>query len=286
MNNAAPDKAQKILIVTGLSGAGISSALKHLQDLGYETFDNFPLTLTGALISDSPHNRPMAIGIDARSRGFTAQGVIDLCTQSNAELVFLTADDADLHKRFTETRRRHPLAIDRPISEGIKAEQEIMVPLRPVATHIVDTTGLSIHALNRLLEGLFGAGTQGHLSISCLSFGFRYGLPREADIILDVRFLKNPYWEPALRSLTGLDQAVQDYVGSDTDFDSFLSNTKNLLQPLLPRYAAEGKSYLTIAIGCTGGQHRSVHTVESLKDWLTAQGFPLNVVHRDINRQN
>ncbi|QQG36266.1 MAG: RNase adapter RapZ [Micavibrio aeruginosavorus] len=272
-----------LLIVTGLAGAGMSSSLKHLQDMGYETFDNFPLTLVESLIaSDSP--RAIAIGIDARSRGFSPEAVISLCQQLSGKLLFLTADEAELHKRFTETRRRHPLAKDRPVSAGIKAEQDLMMPLRCAADHVIDTTGMSVHVQHQIIEGLFGQGVKGHLTVSLMSFGFRFGLPREADIVLDVRFLKNPFWQPELKALSGLDQAIGDYVAGDPDFNSFLEGVENLLNPLLPRYAAEGKSYLTIAIGCTGGRHRSVYTVERLKPWLEARGLTTNSTHRDINR--
>lgn len=274
-----------LLIVTGLSGAGMSSTLKHLQDIGFETFDNFPLTLVEALLADQsrgPH--PMAIGVDARSRGFSVEEVLAVCGRTSATLLYLTADEVELQKRFTETRRRHPLAQDRPSSAGIKLEQELLGPLQGHADHVIDTTGMSIHVHNRMIENLFGRGAKGHLTVTLMSFGFRFGLPREADTVLDVRFLKNPYWEPHLKNLTGLDKAVGDYIATDPDFAAFTGNAQNLIAPLLPRYAAEGKSYLTIAVGCTGGHHRSVYTVETLKPWLEAQGFGVTILHRDIAR--
>ncbi len=274
-----------LLIVTGLSGAGMSSTLKHLQDMGFEVFDNFPLTLVESLLADKtrgPH--PMAIGVDTRSRGFSAAEMLAVCQRTSAKLVFLTADESELQKRFTETRRRHPLAQDRPPSAGIKIEQEMLSPLQAEADHVIDTTGMSIHVHNRTIEQLFGRGVKGHLTVSLMSFGFRFGLPRDADMVLDVRFLKNPYWEPTLRNLSGLDSAVGKYVAEDSDFAAFIENSKNLIGPLLPRYAAEGKSYLTIAIGCTGGHHRSVYTVETLKPWLESQGFEINTLHRDITK--
>lgn len=274
-----------LLIVTGLSGAGMTSALKHLEDMGFETFDNFPLSLVEPLLADQsrgPH--PMAIGVDSRSRGFSPDEVIAVCQRTGAQLIFLTADETELQKRFTETRRRHPLAQDRPPSAGIKREQEVLMPLRANADHVIDTTGMSIHVQHRMIEGLFGQGAKGHLTVSLMSFGFRYGLPREADMVLDVRFLKNPYWEPELRALSGKDKAVGDYVSSDPDFAGFVQNAQALITPLLPRYAAEGKSYLTVAVGCTGGRHRSVYTVEMLRPWLEAQGFEIHILHRDIDR--
>lgn len=274
-----------LLIVTGLSGAGMSSTLKQLQDIGFETFDNFPLTLVEALLADqSKGAHPMAIGVDARSRGFSAGEILAVCQRTSATLLYLTADEPELQKRFTETRRRHPLAQDRPSSAGIKIEQELLAPLQGHADHVIDTTGMSVHVLNRTIENLFGRGAQGHLTVTLMSFGFRFGLPREADTVLDVRFLKNPYWVPQLKNLTGLDKAVGEYIATDPDFAAFADNAKNLIAPLLPRYAAEGKSYLTIAIGCTGGHHRSVYTVETLKPWLEAQGFGVTILHRDIAR--
>ncbi|HEY0901878.1 MAG TPA: RNase adapter RapZ [Micavibrio sp.] len=277
------DPTPPLLIVTGLSGAGMSSTLKQLQDIGFETFDNFPLTLVEALLADQsrgPH--PMAIGVDARSRGFSAAELLAICERTHASLLYLTADETVLQKRFTETRRRHPLAQDRPSSAGIKLEQEMLGPLQGHADHVIDTTAMSIHVLHQMIEKIFGRGARGHLTVTLMSFGFRFGLPREADTVLDVRFLKNPYWEPQLKNLTGLDQAVGDYIATDPDFNGFIDNAKNLIAPLLPRYASEGKSYLTIAIGCTGGHHRSVYTVEKLKPWLEAQGFEITILHRDI----
>lgn len=285
MMTHTPETKPPLLIVTGLSGAGMSSSLKHLQDMGFETFDNFPLTLVESLLSDTtrgPH--PMAIGVDARSRGFSAAEILAVCQRTSATLLFLTADETELQKRFTETRRRHPLAQDRPPSAGIKVEQELLDPLRAEADHVIDTTGMSIHAHNRIIENLFGKGTQGHLTVTLMSFGFRFGLPREADMLLDVRFLKNPFWEPELKTLTGLDSAVGNYIAGDPDFAGFVANAKTLIGPLLPRYAAEGKSYLTIAIGCTGGRHRSVYTVEKLKPWMEEQGFNIAILHRDMDR--
>lgn len=280
-----PDSRPPLLIVTGLSGAGMSSSLKHLQDMGFETFDNFPLSLVEALLADTskaPH--PIAIGVDARSRGFSAEEVLAVCRRTSATLVFLTADETELQKRFTETRRRHPLAQDRPPSAGIKVEQELLMPLRGEADHVIDTTGMSIHVHNRMIEGLFGKGAKGHLTVTLMSFGFRLGLPREADMVLDVRFLKNPYWEAHLKNLSGKDQAVGEYIAEDSDYAAFIENTKSLIGPLLPRYAAEGKSYLTIAFGCTGGRHRSVYTVEKLKPWMEEQGFEVTILHRDVDR--
>ncbi len=263
----------------------MSSSLKHLEDLGYEVFDNFPLSLVSALLDDpEATQKPVAIGIDTRSRGFDPAVLKDSVDTLGVGLVFLTADETTLQKRFTETRRRHPLAQDRPVSAGIKKEQEWLHDLKDKADVIIDTSMLSIHDLRRVLEERFGTNDQQGLTITLMSFGFKYGTPREADITMDVRFLKNPHWVPELKPLTGQDKAIGDYIETDERFAPFLDKFKSLLEPLLPEYAHEGKSYLTIAIGCTGGHHRSVYSVEKLKPWLEDQGFTAHILHRDIER--
>lgn len=275
---------EKIIIVTGLSGAGMSSALKDLEDMGYEAFDNFPLSLLDALAADpNAAGKPLAVGIDTRSRGFDPVAAQDAAQRLPARLLFITADEAALQKRFTETRRRHPMAKDRPVAAGIKMEQELLYSLKAAADVLVDTTDLSVHDLRRVMEGHF-ALSQKRLSVTIMSFGFRFGLPREADVLMDVRFLKNPHWVADLKPLSGLDAPVGVYIEGDGAFTRFCDDFKKMMDPLLPRYAAEGKSYLTIALGCTGGRHRSVYTVEKLKPWLEGQGFAVNVFHRDIGR--
>ncbi|MBN8520398.1 MAG: RNase adapter RapZ [Alphaproteobacteria bacterium] len=275
----------RIVIVTGLSGSGMSSALKCLEDLGYEVFDNFPLSLVDALIQDqNAPGRPVAIGIDTRSRGFDSQGIANLAQVNQARILFVTCDENVLQKRFSETRRRHPLATDRPVSAGIKKELTLLHPLRDLAHLIIDTSDLSIHDLRRIISGHFGGTSPQGLTVTVLSFGFKFGIPREADMLFDLRFLKNPHWEPDLRPLTGLDAKVGEYVASDPDYARFLRDVQTLLAPLIPRFSAEGKSYLTLAVGCTGGRHRSVYTAEKLTQWLKEQGISANTEHRDIHR--
>lgn len=272
------------LIVTGLSGAGMSSALKNLEDLGYEVFDNFPLSLVDALIADPNRgDRPIAIGIDTRSRGFTPAALTEKARAINARLVFITADEAALQKRFSETRRRHPLAGDRPASAGIAKEIELLQGLQDKADMVIDTTGLTLRELKRLLQRQC-VGVDTKLRVSLISFGYKHGLPRDADIVLDIRFIRNPHWVDALRPLTGLDDAVQAYVQTDDAFAPFLDHIRALIEPLLPRYTQEGKTYLNIAIGCTGGRHRSVSCVEALRPWLEAQDVHAHIFHRDIER--
>jgi UPF0042 nucleotide-binding protein len=278
-------ETRRIVFVTGLSGAGMSSALGMLQDLGYEVFDNFPLSLVEPLLNDTAAPpRPIAFGIDSRSRGFDPRAVMQASERLGAALVFLTADEGVLQKRFTETRRRHPLAEDRPVSAGIKKEQSLLHPMKDLADPIIDTTELSIHDLRRVIAAHFSLDDEPTLSVTVMSFGFKHGIPRESDIVMDVRFLRNPHWVDALRPLTGLDAPVAKYVEEDGGYHDFISDFKTMIAKLLPRYRAEGKSYLTLAIGCTGGHHRSVHIAQVLAGWLESQGVAVSVDHRDIER--
>lgn len=275
----------RFVIVTGLSGAGMSSALKCLEDIGYEVFDNFPLSLVDALVQDkNTPGRPVAIGIDTRSRGFDSQGIQRLTHMNHARVLFLTCDELVLQKRFSETRRRHPMATDRPVSAGIKKELTLLHPLRDIADPIIDTSDLSIHDLRRIIDGHFGGSQPHRLTVTVMSFGFKFGVPREADMLLDLRFLKNPHWEPELRPLTGLDAKVGQYIEGDPDYGTFIGNVQSLILPLVPQFESEGKSYLTLAVGCTGGRHRSVYTARRLAEWLSAQGFRASAEHRDIGR--
>lgn len=278
------DKHQ-LIIVTGLSGAGMSSVMKTLEDMGFEVFDNFPLSLVDALLSDvQSQNQKIAIGIDTRSRGFETQAILNAIEKHSAQLLFMTCEDAILKKRFTETRRVHPLAKDKSIAAGIKAEAKMLASIHARAHLTIDTSDLSIHDLKHILKGHFGIEGENLLNVTLTSFGFKHGVPRTADIVMDVRFLKNPHWVDDLRNLTGKDKSVGEYVQSDVAFDDFITHFKTLMNSVLPRYASEGKSYLTIAIGCTGGKHRSVFTVETLKSWLRDTGYQTHIEHRDIKK--
>lgn len=278
-------KTRRIVFVTGLSGAGMSSALDALEDLGYEVFDNVPLALVDPLLKESADAvRPLAFGIDSRSRAFDPRAVMQASQRLGATLVFVTADEAVLQKRFTETRRRHPLAADRPVSAGIKKELTLLHPMKEIADPIIDTTELSIHDLRRIMAGHFALDDGPGLRVTVMSFGYKHGIPREADIVMDVRFLRNPHWVDALRPLTGLDAPVAHYVEEDGGYAGFMTDFKTMIGKLLPRYAGEGKSYLTLAIGCTGGHHRSVHIARTLGAWLETQNVSVSVEHRDIER--
>ena len=279
-------KKQKLIIVTGLSGAGMSSVLKTLEDMGFEVFDNFPLSLVEALLADKKHpkDRPIAIGIDVRARGFSSKALNKTVDTYEAELLFMTCEDTVLKKRYTETRRLHPLAKTQSIRAGIAEEKKLLQPVHDKARLVIDTTDLSIHDLKHLLRGHFGIEGQALLNVTLMSFGFKHGSPRTADIVMDVRFLKNPHWEKKLKPKTGKDKAVQKYIQTDEGFEDFIEKFKDLLKSVLPRHAKEGKSYLTIAIGCTGGRHRSVFITELLHAWIKDLGYQTYIEHRDIEK--
>ncbi len=271
----------KLLIVTGLSGAGMSSALKSLEDIGYEVLDNFPLELLEKLL-ENQSDRPIALGVDTRTRNFSTAKLKKAIKAHDAQLIFITCKHSVLQKRFTETRRKHPLAKDRPVSDGINKEIDLLSPIKAIADLVIDTTELSIHDLRRTVEGHYNIENKQKLTVSLVSFGFRNGIPRDADIVMDVRFLKNPHWDKKLKAKTGKDAAIGKYIEQDQSYSEFMENFQTMLKPLLARYHHEGKSYLTIAIGCTGGKHRSVFTVEQLSKWFRTLKIKTNIKHRDL----
>ncbi len=280
----------RALLITGMSGAGRSSALKALEDMGYEAVDNLPLGLFDKLLAtdDLPGHdeRPLAIGIDSRTRAFDADAIVARLGDLRGEgvdigLVFLDCGGAELTRRFSETRRRHPLALDRPAADGIAREREMLSPLRRAADIVIDTTDYAVADLRRALAGRF-AKPGGHaLTLTVMSFGFARGLPRDADLVFDMRFLANPHWVPELKPLTGEDSAVGAYVAADPAFAPAFDRIADLLLTLLPRYGAEGKSYLTVAFGCTGGRHRSVYVAQLMAERLDGEGWVTSIVHRD-----
>ena len=280
-----------VIILTGLSGAGKSSALNVLEDLGYFCIDNLPMTFLPKFLelsgTFSPTRRGIALVMDIRERKFPKlfPEVFSALQQKNKrlKLIFLEAQDKTLIKRFSETRRKHPLAINTSIVQGISEERELLYPIRALATHIVDSSNLTVHQLKQQIIKLVApeSGPE-KLFISLISFGFRNGIPPEADIVMDVRFLPNPYFAPAMRDKTGLDREVQEFVLNQEPSQTFLHHFSNLLHFLIPQYQTEGKTYLTIAIGCTGGQHRSVSISCMLKQKLESSGYQLQLVHRDI----
>lgn len=278
-----------VVIVTGMSGAGRTQALKAFEDLGYETVDNLPLALLRSVVrADTAVCRPLAIGIDIRTRDFGVEPVLHEIDRmvadcgKPAKLLFIDCDDEVLCRRYTETRHRHPLAVDRPLLDGIQLERRLIGPLRSRADVVVDTSQLPPGQLKRLIEGHFGLGGDAGLVVFVTSFSYRRGLPREADLVFDARFLRNPHYDRDLRPFTGRDAAVVDYIAADDAFSGFFDRLTGLLEPLLPRYAAEGKTYLTIAVGCTGGRHRSVMVAERLAHWLRRQGQRVDLRHREL----
>ena len=288
--NASPAKS-RVVLVTGMSGAGKSSALKALEDIGYEAVDNLPLALLAGLVqTESELPRPLAIGVDIRTRDFHVESFIERLTSLRAnpliavKLVFVDCDDEVLRRRFTATRRRHPMALDRPVTHGIERERALIEPLRGVADVTVDTSSLTLGGLRAALSDHFALDAESQLSIVVTSFSYGQGLPREADLVFDVRFLTNPHYEPALQPLTGKDPAVAAFIEKDAGFPRFFNDLCRLIEPLLPRFDLEGKSYLTIAVGCTGGRHRSVFVAEKLAAWLGAKGQRVGIHHRDVER--
>ncbi|WP_426954677.1 RNase adapter RapZ [Muricoccus radiodurans] len=278
------------ILVTGLSGAGKSTVLRTLEDLGHETVDNPPLSVLGDLLSEAG-DAPLAIGVDARTRGFDAEllraGMEALHARgAQVELVFVTADPEVLARRFSETRRRHPLApggaLGASVADGIAREEALMAPLRGEADWLLDTSALALPALRQMIERRYGAGGAAGLSVAVQSFAYPRGLPREADLVFDLRFLRNPHYDPALRPLTGRDAPVAAFIASDPAWEPFWGRMTALLDPLWTAYAAGGKKYLTVALGCTGGKHRSVLAAERLATHLTRNGWPVDLTHREL----
>jgi UPF0042 nucleotide-binding protein len=271
-----PGNLQTVVVITGLSGGGKASILRALEDVGFEAVDNPPLQMLEDMVSRGGGR--LAVGIDARTRGFDATGVLEAIgrLRSNpdlrVELIYALADEATLLGRFTETRRRHPLVPQGRVSDGIASEQILTAPLRQHADLVVDTSNLPLAGLRRLIEQHFGAGAdteQGRMVVSLISFAYPRGLPPEADLVFDARFLRNPHYDPILRPGTGLDPAVAAFIQADPDFSEYFLRIVGLVDLILPRFVQEGKKYATITIGCTGGRHRSVHLIEKLAEHLT-----------------
>lgn len=285
------DVAIPVVIVTGMSGAGRSTAMKALEDLGYEAVDNPPLSLLSSLLTpDTGGGRPLAIGVDARTRDFGAapfleelNGLIRM-EGFRVRLLFLDSDAEVLQRRFSETRRRHPVTPNRRVTDGIAYEHDLLAPLRDRADEVIDTTDMAIGELKRLLISNYALEPARGLTVFVTSFAYRHGLPHEADLVFDVRFLQNPHYVDELRLQNGLDQPVGEFIEQDPDLEGFFWRLTELLDPLLPRFDAEGKSYLTIAVGCTGGKHRSVYTADRLGSWLREKGERVSVNHRDLKQ--
>ena len=264
------------------------------EDFGYVAVDNVPLLLLGDLMrstagSSGEMAASLAFGVDTRTYGFDAHDLarrlreLRLRADLAPRLLYLDCDTDTLQRRYTESRRPHPLAPDRPVIDGIAEERSMIDRLRDSADLVVDTSTLSPHQFKQLLLGHFALGAQAGMRLSVMSFSYRRGVPREADLVFDVRFLKNPHYVPELKPLTGLDAKVTTFIETDPDYRPFIDRLEGLIGPLLPRFDAEGKSYLTIAVGCTGGRHRSVAVAKRLTDWLRKAGRSVTLSHRDAD---
>lgn len=287
------DKKIHLVIVTGMSGAGKTVAIQSFEDLGYFTIDNMPPTLVPKflqLVETTQDNDKIAMVVDMRSRSFFSeiQQVLDEIENNDGldfKILFLDAADTELVARYKETRRSHPLAADGRILDGIKLERELLAPLKNMSQNVVDTTDLTPRALRKTISEHFSDSTKlQSFRVEVVSFGFKYGIPLDADLVFDVRFLPNPYYQPELRNQTGLDKAVYDYVMNHTESEKFYQHLVALIKPILPGYKKEGKSVLTIAVGCTGGQHRSVAFAQRLTDDL-ANDWTVHSSHRDKDRR-
>jgi len=287
---------RRILFVTGMSGSGKKTALKALEDMGWETVDNLPASLIERLLAASPPEgsiddaRPLALGIDSRTRDFDSARLIARARSLresgiDASTLFLDCSGVEISRRYSETRSRHPLAQDRRVEDGILYERELLAPLRESAEELIDTTDISTNELQSLLRLRFGDAARAGVTLTIMSFAFSRGVPRDADLMFDMRFLRNPHWVPELRPRSGLDPQVSAYIAEDPVYPQAKQRIEELLLLLLPRYEAEGKSYVTVAIGCTGGRHRSVHFAESLATRLREAGFSPTVRHRDLTQQ-
>lgn len=282
---------QRILLVTGLSGAGKSTVLKTLEDMGWDAVDNFPIRLAGAFLdipSSTSSDIPMALGFDSRTRGFDPQALIaqikQLQARSNVSVMtlFLECAGTEIERRYAETRRRHPMALDRPAADGISQERAVMEPLKRWADIVIDTSKLSGADLQADIRERFAGETHLPMTVSISSFGYSRGVPHNADLVFDMRFLRNPHWDAELRPMTGLDKPVSDYVEADPHFGTSIAKIRELIFHLLPLYDAQGKAYVNIAFGCTGGRHRSVHVAELFGKWLHEAGFSPTVAHRNL----
>ncbi len=282
---------QRLVIVTGPSGAGRSTAVKAMEDIGFEAIDNLPLSLVQRLLDGPPIGRPLALGIDVRNRDFSVNGFLDVIERFNgkpgleAELFYLDCSADVLIRRFSETRRRHPMAPSNAPAQGIEQEKDLLVPIRARANILIDTSELSPHDLREEIERWFGSTAETRLALSIQSFSYKRGIPRGVDMVFDCRFLRNPFWEPALRSLDGRSDDVAAYISKDERFAEFFAKVLDLANLLLPAFAQEGKSHISIAFGCTGGQHRSVAVTEKLANALAASGWQVSKRHRELERR-
>lgn len=283
---------RRLVVITGLSGSGKGSALKAFEDLGYYCVDNLPVGLiprfADMCAAHASRIRRSAVVVDIREGESLSQLPVTYQRLGrdglNVALLFLEASDEALIHRFEETRRPHPLGRNLPVREGIRLERSLLKPMRHLADTVIDTSRMNVHELRQLIQDRFGGRRRKTMLVSVLSFGFKHGVPHDADLVFDVRFLPNPNFVTGLREKSGVDPEVREYVESQALTREFISRVSDLLLFLLPNYVREGKSYLTIAIGCTGGRHRSVAVAEHIGDFLDEEGFKTKIIHRDLQR--
>lgn len=291
MNEPHQADSQRLILLTGPSGAGRTTATRALEDLGFETIDNLPLSLWPRLLDGPRTLRPLVLGIDVRNRDFEASAVMaavkDLTQRPflNVQLVYLDCEEDVLLRRFSETRRRHPFHQAESPLAAIRQEVDVLEPLRERADLLIDTSAFTVHDLRAEVEQWFAPEGGRYFSVQVQSFSYKRGLPRGLDMVFDVRFLRNPHWEPDLRAHTGQEQVVQDYVKADPTYGPFFGSVQDMLGLLLPAFKEEGKSYLSVGFGCTGGKHRSVTLAEMLTKSLAEAGWQVSIRHRELERR-
>jgi UPF0042 nucleotide-binding protein len=288
--DGVPPEVGRVVFVTGPSGAGRSTAIDVLEDLGFEVIDNLPLSFVPRLLS-GPLPRPLALGIDVRNRDFSVAALVeavDLLTRDPAlqvEILYLDARPEVIVRRYSETRRRHPAAPGEAPSIGVDREVEMLSSVRNRADVLIDTSDLTPHDLRDEITRWYGRDDDRRMAVSVQSFSYKRGLPRGVDMVFDVRFLQNPHWEPDLRALDGRDPRVAAFVAADPRLQPFFARVRDLVLSLLPAYREEGKSHLAIGFGCTGGQHRSVALAEMLGETLAEAGWGVSIRHRELERR-
>lgn len=286
-----PITPRHVILVTGPSGAGMSTATKALEDAGFEAIDNLPLRLVGRLLDDDGADKPMSLGLDLRNRDFSADAVLDLVTELeqrddvSPQLLYLDCRPEEIMRRYSTTRRRHPIAQAPSLAEGIAHEIDLLRPLRNRADVLIDTSGLNPHELRAEVEKWFAPKGEHQIAVQLQSFSYKRGLPRGADMVFDCRFLRNPHWVEHLRPQDGRNSDVQDYVAEDPHFSGFFEKVRDMALFILPPAQREGKSYLTIAFGCSGGKHRSVTLAERLAEDLAQAGWQVSKRHRELDRR-
>jgi UPF0042 nucleotide-binding protein len=285
---SGPPPPWRIVCVTGPAGAGRSTAISALEDLGFEAIPNMPLDLVPRLLEGAPTGRPVAIGLDVATRGFSVEGVFDLAAALDADprigfsLVYLDCTAEAILRRYSETRRRHPSAPAEHPADGIAREMALLAPVRDRADIVIGTAEMTPHDLRAEIRRWFGGAPSAGLAVSLQSFSYKRGMPRGLDMVFDCRFLRNPYWDPALRDRDGRDPEVAAAVRADPRFDEFFTKLRELVTFLLPAQAEEGKAHIAIGFGCTGGQHRSVMVAETLGEALADAGWQVSKRHREI----